>query len=170
MKGPQAALAAYLKSPKTVTPEKTLKELNQLVPVFEELSVGFPRKYHHFFDRNLQQWIYVHLMLHYIQTGTLLLFNDLLGKLISSGSGGKVNVEVDDYLHAVVSLVNELARFAVVSVIAGNYEMPVAINQFIDDIFTNFQLLNLKNDSLRRRFDSIKVFLIFTASLGVSNV
>jgi hypothetical protein len=38
----------------------------------------------------------------------------------------------------------------------GNYERPLAISRFVKDLSTAFQILNLKNDNLRKRFDSIK--------------
>lgn len=38
----------------------------------------------------------------------------------------------------------------------GEYERPVIINQFVKDVLAGFQILNLKNDSLRRRGDSLK--------------
>ena len=38
----------------------------------------------------------------------------------------------------------------------GDYERPRRISQFIKDVHAGFQVLNLKNDALRRRSDSIK--------------
>jgi len=38
----------------------------------------------------------------------------------------------------------------------GNYERPVVISQFVKELSSCFQILNLKNDNLRKRFDSIK--------------
>ena len=38
----------------------------------------------------------------------------------------------------------------------GNYERPVVISQFVKELSACFQILNLKNDNLRKRFDSIK--------------
>ncbi len=45
---------------------------------------------------------------------------------------------------------------AVNSVTLGDYDRPPQISQFIKDVHAGFQILNLKNDSLRRRSDSIK--------------
>jgi len=42
------------------------------------------------------------------------------------------------------------------SVTAGNYEMPIKISKFVNDLYSGFRLLNLKNDNLRKRYDSIK--------------
>ena len=42
------------------------------------------------------------------------------------------------------------------SVTLGDYTRPVQISYFIKDLFAGFQLLNLKNDILRKRSDGIK--------------
>jgi hypothetical protein len=38
----------------------------------------------------------------------------------------------------------------------GDYQRPLLINQFVKDVLAGFQILNLKNDSLRRRSDGLK--------------
>ncbi|KAJ2722762.1 Translin-1 [Coemansia sp. Benny D115] len=65
-------------------------------------------------------------------------------------------ITLDEYLHGVISLFSELSRLAVNSVILNDVQRPKAISDFASDLYAGFQLLNLKNDSLRRRFDSIK--------------
>lgn len=42
------------------------------------------------------------------------------------------------------------------TVIAGDYERPIRIASFISELDSAFRLLNLKNDALRKRFDSLK--------------
>ncbi|KAL1960441.1 hypothetical protein VTO42DRAFT_7740 [Malbranchea cinnamomea] len=66
------------------------------------------------------------------------------------------HLTIEEYLLALVSLVEELARLAVNSVTLGDYSRPLEINKFIADIHAGFQLLNLKNDILRKRSDGIK--------------
>ncbi|KAL8823757.1 MAG: hypothetical protein Q9191_005576 [Dirinaria sp. TL-2023a] len=66
------------------------------------------------------------------------------------------HISIEEYLHALISLIEELARLAVNSVTLGDYERPLQISQFVKDLHAGFQILNLKNDSLRRRSDSIK--------------
>lgn len=41
------------------------------------------------------------------------------------------------------------------SVILGDYKRPFLIS-FISDVTAGFRLLNLKNDNLRRKYDSLK--------------
>lgn len=42
------------------------------------------------------------------------------------------------------------------AVTAGDYNRPVRIARFIADLDAGFRLLNLKNDSLRKRYDALK--------------
>ena len=38
----------------------------------------------------------------------------------------------------------------------GDYQVPLRISHFVKDLHAGFQVLNLKNDILRKRSDSIK--------------
>lgn len=38
----------------------------------------------------------------------------------------------------------------------GDYQRPVRLSSFVSELLTGFRLLNLKNDSLRKKFDSLK--------------
>ncbi len=42
------------------------------------------------------------------------------------------------------------------SVTQGFYDVPNQISKFVSDLYAGFRLLNLKNDNLRKRYDSIK--------------
>ncbi|KAI9819727.1 MAG: hypothetical protein M1832_003961 [Thelocarpon impressellum] len=66
------------------------------------------------------------------------------------------HLTIEEYLHALINLIEELARLAVNSVTLGDYQRPLLISRFVKDLHAGFQILNLKNDSLRRRSDSIK--------------
>jgi hypothetical protein len=48
---------------------------------------------------------------------------------------------------------------AINSVTLGDYQRPLQISSFVKDLHAGFQILNLKNDSLRRRSDGIKYSL-----------
>lgn len=88
---------------------------------------------------------------------------------------GELQLVSDDYLQGVIGMVNELVsaaaerqlehectradqqpRLAVNSVTAQNFALPPRIASFIQDVFSAFTSLNLRNDALRRKFDSIK--------------
>lgn len=66
------------------------------------------------------------------------------------------HITIEEYLQALISLIEELTRLAINSVTLGDYRRPLQISQFIKDLHAGFQILNLKNDSLRRRSDGIK--------------
>lgn len=38
----------------------------------------------------------------------------------------------------------------------GDYDRPLQISKFVAELNAGFRLLNLKNDSLRKRFDALK--------------
>jgi hypothetical protein len=66
------------------------------------------------------------------------------------------HISIEEYLQSLITLIEELARLAINSVTLGDYQRPLQISQFVKDLHAGFQILNLKNDSLRRRSDSIK--------------
>ncbi|KAJ5384622.1 Translin C-terminal [Penicillium concentricum] len=85
------------------------------------------------------------------------------------------HLTIEEYLLAVIAMVEELVRFpksqsfpvwpqlissqarlAVNSVTLGDYTRPMQIGNFVKEVFAGFQLLNLKNDILRKRSDGIK--------------
>ncbi|CAO3665677.1 unnamed protein product [Umbelopsis ramanniana] len=72
--------------------------------------------------------------------------NELLG----------LHIPYEDVLQSFISVANELSRLAVNSVTSGDYDRPRRISSFVKDLMAGFQLLNLKNDNLRKRFDSLK--------------
>lgn len=66
------------------------------------------------------------------------------------------HLDLEDYLMGLLQLSAELSRFAVNSVTNGDYNRPIEIARFVNDLNAGFRLLNLKNDSLRKRFDGLK--------------
>ncbi|KHN96535.1 Translin family protein [Metarhizium album ARSEF 1941] len=63
---------------------------------------------------------------------------------------------IEEYLLALTDLTPELARLATNAVTLGDFELPMTISAFVKDVFAGFQLLNLKNDILRKRADAVK--------------
>jgi len=51
---------------------------------------------------------------------------------------------------------SDKSRLAVNAVTLGDFEAPLRISVFAKEVFTGFSMLNLKNDPLRRRFDTLK--------------
>ncbi|KAI9644145.1 Translin-1 [Ciborinia camelliae] len=66
------------------------------------------------------------------------------------------HITIEEYLLSLISLIEELSRLAINSVTLGDYQRPLQISQFVKDLHAGFQILNLKNDVLRRRSDGIK--------------
>lgn len=56
----------------------------------------------------------------------------------------------------VLQMVSDLSRFAINSVTLGDYNRVLSLQAFVGNINSGFRMLNLKNDSLRKRFDSLK--------------
>jgi len=107
--------------------------------------------------RHIQSLVFVSAFLRFLESGQLLSIKDATKVLgIEDSWKDRFYLQVEDYLHGLILLINELSRLAVNMVTLGNYDAPHKINSFVKDLFSAFQLLNLKNDSLRRRFDSIK--------------
>ncbi|KAI1348928.1 putative sequence-specific DNA binding protein, partial [Xylaria sp. FL0043] len=66
------------------------------------------------------------------------------------------HVTIEEYLLALTDITEELSRLAMNSVTMGDVTLTVRISGFIKDLFAGFQLLNLKNDIVRKRVDAVK--------------
>ncbi|XP_066597875.1 translin [Prorops nasuta] len=66
------------------------------------------------------------------------------------------HLDLEDFLMGLLQLSAELSRFAVNSVTNGDYNRPVEIAKFVNELNAGFRLLNFKNDSLRKRYDALK--------------
>ncbi|KAH8893411.1 putative sequence-specific DNA binding protein [Thozetella sp. PMI_491] len=66
------------------------------------------------------------------------------------------HITIEEYLFALINIIDELSRLAMNSVTLGDTAMAVQISTFIKDLHAGFQMLNLKNDLLRKRVDSVK--------------
>lgn len=78
----------------------------------------------------------------------------LIGVKLNRDDG--FHLDLEDYLMGLLQLASELSRLSVNAVTAGDYSRPIRIARFIADLDAGFRLLNLKNDSLRRRYDALK--------------
>jgi predicted translin family RNA/ssDNA-binding protein len=106
------------------------------------------------------------------------------GEAEAEGAQSSFAIEIADYLYGLASIPNELvtnstrfapslmrrtqlteirmmrcaaqSRLCVNRATAGDYEMVTRIGNFVNELYAGFQLLNLKNDFLRKKYDSIK--------------
>jgi len=67
-----------------------------------------------------------------------------------------MRLDVEEYLLGLCHLSNELSRLTVNCVTSEDYSRPGRVAAFLNSLHTGFRLLNLKNDNLRKKFDSIK--------------
>lgn len=79
---------------------------------------------------------------------------EVLGVCVDQNQG--FHLDLDDYLTGLLMMADELSRFAVNSVTSGDYAWPLKIARFVTEMNLGFRLLNLKNDSLRKKFDALK--------------
>ncbi|KAI0009869.1 putative sequence-specific DNA binding protein [Xylariaceae sp. FL0662B] len=66
------------------------------------------------------------------------------------------HITIEEYILALTEITEELSRLAMNSVTMGDVGLTVRISGFVKDLFAGFQLLNLKNDIVRKRVDAVK--------------
>ena len=127
------------------------------------LSVGQYYRYHFMYNMTIQRFVYQAALTHFLKTETLLSFDETAKTLgihspadKSRSKSDVFHLDLEDYLAGLIQMSNELSRFVVNSVTHGDYERPGRIAAFMNDINSGFRLLNLKNDMLRKKFDSLK--------------
>ena len=76
--------------------------------------------------------------------------------LFSSSNGVAALCTVGTALLIMLCYLFFQSRLAVNAVTSGDYNRPMRIAKFVGDLDSGFRLLNLKNDSLRKRFDGLK--------------
>ncbi|KAI3638668.1 hypothetical protein MIR68_003166 [Amoeboaphelidium protococcarum] len=152
--------------------DKVKPELSKFEAIIPD---GQYYKYNDSFKMALQNVIYLKCMQKFLQACTAAESNSIsivevsdvekcTGLRVAGLAGGELSqsadsrffVSMEDVLHGILSSCNELSRFGTTSVISKVYWMPVRIQQYLMLVNKNFQLLNLKNDSVRKRYDSLK--------------
>ena len=121
-------------------------------------------KYSHSWTREMQGIVFSILLCGYLggmdtTRGQLLTLDDV-GRILDVPTNLKdrdaFHLTIEEYLQSLISLLDELARLARNSVTLGDYRRPMEIAKFIKEVHAGFQILNLKNDSLRKRSDGVK--------------
>ncbi|KAK2109134.1 hypothetical protein P7K49_014299 [Saguinus oedipus] len=126
-----------------------LRPFFEFVPTFEnqEAQCNYPQV----------RLVFLAAFVVYLETETLVTreaVTEILG--IEPDREKGFHLDVEDYLSGVLILASELSRLSVNSVTAGDYSRPLHISTFINELDSGFRLLNLKNDSLRKRYDGLK--------------
>nr|CAG8514357.1 6604_t:CDS:2 [Entrophospora candida] len=137
--------------------QKAIDNFGEVKKHLEKLAAIIP---HQQYYKTLQTSLFLAAFAIYLSTDKLItidLVEDLFNVQINIGNDIQdFHIPIEDFLHGYINLTNELSRLAVNSVTVGDYDRPIRISKFVKELYTGFQLLNLKNDNLRKRFDGIK--------------
>ncbi|XP_010553363.1 PREDICTED: translin-like [Tarenaya hassleriana] len=131
-----------------------LKDLySQLSEVLRDCSGQYYR-YHGDWRSETQTVVSQLAFMHWLETGTLLAHIEAEEKLGLNSS--EFGLDTEDYLVGVCFMSNDMPRYVVNRVTAGDYDCPRKVLNFLTDLHAAFRMLNLRNDFLRKKFDSMK--------------
>ncbi|KAG0453334.1 hypothetical protein HPP92_025998 [Vanilla planifolia] len=111
-------------------------------------------RYHADWRSETQTAVSLLAFLHYLETESLLTHAE--AQNILGWDALEFGLDIEDYLIGLCFLSNELPRYVVNQVTAGDYDCPRKLLKFLTELHSSFQMLNLRNDFLRRKFDGIK--------------
>ncbi|KFK36592.1 hypothetical protein AALP_AA4G143700 [Arabis alpina] len=140
--------------------EKAKEKINDLKTFYGRLAEilrecpGQYYRYHGDWRSETQAVVSQLAFMHWLETGTLLVHTEAEEKLgLNSLEFG---LETEDYLTGICFMSNDLPRYVVNRVTAGDYDCPRKVMNFLTDLHAAFRMLNLRNDFLRKKFDSMK--------------
>jgi len=126
-----------------------LDKLRQLIPA------GQFYRYHDAWRYDTQRLVFLAALLEFLEHERLVR-REAVAALLGLDAETGFHLDLEDYLHGLLMVPNELARLAVNCVTAGDFALPVRIAAFATDLEAGFRLLNFKNDALRKRYDGLK--------------
>lgn len=145
----------------------TLK-MEEMKPLWKQLAGVLgddpPERHRGQWRNSMQQIVFVACLTNWLQTRELLTIDQVAERIGVDGTISEpkekekqgLSIDLEDYLHGLAGLPKELSRLSVNCVRGQNYDLPREITAFVNDLYSGFRLLNLRNDALRRRFDGIK--------------
>ncbi|ATY66342.1 translin-like protein [Cordyceps militaris] len=152
--------------------EAAIKDEAVIVAELNELASKHPYyKYNSRWSRTMQNAIGTVLYTAWLGgfSGLTSSSGDAVGQLLTLEQVGAVfavptnikdrdafHLTIEEYLLALTDLTQELGRLATNAVTLGDFALPLTVSAFLKDLFAGFQLLNLKNDILRKRADAVK--------------
>ncbi|KAL7248079.1 hypothetical protein ACSBR2_002895 [Camellia fascicularis] len=140
--------------------EKAKAEIGVLKELFHRLAEILhecPGQYYRYngdWRSETQTVISLLAFMHWLETGSLLMHTDAEEKLGLNNS--EFGLDIEDYLIGICFMSNELPRYVVNQVTAGDYDCPRKVLKFLTDLHAAFRMLNLRNDFLRKKFDGMK--------------
>ncbi|CAL5194051.1 unnamed protein product [Lathyrus oleraceus] len=141
--------------------EKAKSQIDVLKDKYKQLADilgGCPGQYYRYhgdWKSETQSVVSMLTFMHWLETGTLLQHKEAEEKLGLNGPE-EFSLDVEDYLVGVCFMSNELPRYVVNQVTAGDYDCPRKVLKFLTDLHAAFRMLNLRNDFLRKKFDGMK--------------
>ncbi|CAD5195120.1 unnamed protein product [Musa acuminata subsp. malaccensis] len=114
----------------------------------------FGGRYHGDWRSETQAAVSLIAFLHWLETGNLLVHAEAEKKLGLDNS--EFGLDIEDYLIGICFMSNELPRYVVNQVTAGDYDCPKNVLKFLTNLHSAFRMLNLRNDFLRKKFDGMK--------------
>ncbi|KAK1770922.1 Translin [Phialemonium atrogriseum] len=150
--------------------EAAIKDELKTVTQLSEFASKYPYyKYNFKWTRNLQDAIFTVIFTAWLGGLSSATKQGELGRLLTLEEVGDVfqvpvnvkdsdafHITIEEYLLALTNVTEELSRLATNAVTLGDHELAVRISSFVKDIHAGFQLLNLKNDVLRKKVDGVK--------------
>jgi len=138
-------------------------QLDQQVSTVKNLAEAASKypfyKFNGIWRNDIQSVISSIQMVDWLKSGNLITLEEVGQRLnvpVNLKNEDSFHITIEDYLLALTSMIEELARLAPNAVTLGDYARPPQISKFIKDVHAGFQLLNLKNDALRRKSDALK--------------
>lgn len=133
--------------------EAMKEHFGQIAEILRECPGQYYR-YHGDWKSETQTAVSLIAFLHWLETGDLLMHADAERKLGMDAS--EFGLDIEDYLIGICFMSNELPRYVVNQVTAGDYDCPRKVLKFLTDLHASFRMLNLRNDFLRKKFDGMK--------------
>ncbi|URD82214.1 ABC transporter G family member [Musa troglodytarum] len=153
--------------------EKAKVQIEALKDLFRglaEILRECPGQYHGDWRSETQAAVSLIAFLHWLETGDLLVHAEAEKKLGLDNS--EFGLDIEDYLidflrsfpgldllrgfFRICFMSNELPRYVVNQVTAGDYDCPKKVLKFLTHLHSAFRMLNLRNDFLRKKFDGMK--------------
>ncbi|KAK6126206.1 hypothetical protein DH2020_040049 [Rehmannia glutinosa] len=131
-----------------------LRELfSKLAEIIRECPGQYYR-YHGDWRTETQTVVSLLAFMHWLETESLLLHAEAEEKLGLNPM--EFGLDTEDYLIGICFMSNDLPRYVVNQVTAGDYDCPRKVLKFLTDLHSAFRMLNLRNDFLRKKFDGMK--------------
>ncbi|KAK6152382.1 hypothetical protein DH2020_015017 [Rehmannia glutinosa] len=131
-----------------------LRELfSKLAEIIRECPGQYYR-YHGDWRTETQTVVSLLAFMHWLETESLLLHAEAEEKL--GHVSGYVLISRFCSDAGICFMSNDLPRYVVNQVTAGDYDCPGKVLKFLTDLHSAFRMLNLRNDFLRKKFDGMK--------------